>query len=213
MWLSLIRKINKYKTYISSIEDIPKIAKIDNREIQLDTLTPQVAEQIDELIRFWNKYDEDMLISFGDRQPIKIFINSIGGSLDAAITIMNSIRLSKTPVYTFNIGNVYKESFLVYLAGSKRFTYPEAMFMYSDAILPTLPEEEENESTFYSQRAATAYLAQNLKTFFLEKVSITEAQYDKHCKNEWWFSAEDAFKIHIANEISRTHFYFTPKKN
>ena len=213
MWLSLMKKMNKYRGEIDSIEDIPRISKVYNREIHLDTLTPQIADQIDLLIRFWNKCDEDTIVSLGAREPIKIYINSIGGSLDAAITIMNSIRLSRTPVYTFNIGSVYKESFLVYLAGTRRYSYPDALFMYTDTMLPIESEETENESTFYPLKAVSAYIAQNMKSFFLERVSITEAQYDKHNKNDWWFSAEDAFKIHIVNEICRTHFNFIPKKD
>ena len=213
MWLSLVKKMNKYRDEIKSIENIPNLSRLDNREIQLDTLTPQIANQIDELIRFWNKYDEEFITSLGSREPIKIYINSIGGSLDAAITIMNSIRLSRTPVYTFNTGRVCKESFLVYLAGTRRYSYPDALFMYTHTMLPIIQEEEDNESTFYSLKAATAYTVQNLKSFFLERVSITEAQYDKHCKNDWWFSTDDAFKIHIVNEICRTHFNFIPKKN
>lgn len=213
MWLSLIKKMNKFKGDINSLEDITNFMKIYNREIQLDTITPQIADQIDMLIRFWNKCDEDNIISLGEREPIKIYINSIGGSLDAAITIMNSIKMSRTPVYTFNIGSVHKESFLIYLAGTKRFSYPNATFMYSDTILPIQPEETDNESTFYPLRAVSAYTSQEMKALFLERVSITETQYDKHNKNDWWFSAEEAFKLHIVNEICRTHFNFVPKKD
>ena len=52
MWLSLLKKANKNKQYIDSLEDISKYTKIGNRELQLDTLTPQVAESIDSYIRF-----------------------------------------------------------------------------------------------------------------------------------------------------------------
>ena len=52
MWLSFLRKSNKYKQYITSLEDVSKYMKIFNREIQIDTLTPQIADNIDGLIRF-----------------------------------------------------------------------------------------------------------------------------------------------------------------
>ena len=52
MWLSFLKKINKNKQYIASLEDIPKYMKMDNRELQLDSLTPQIAESIDSYIRF-----------------------------------------------------------------------------------------------------------------------------------------------------------------
>lgn len=212
MWLSFLKKANKYKQYITSLENVPEYMKMFNREIQIDILTPQNADTIDKLIRFWNLVDDELLVSLSEREPIKIYINSLGGSLDAAITIMNSINISKTPVYTFNIGCVYKESFLVYLAGHKRYSYPDATFMYSDSIF-LKPVEEENESTFYSKNALLTKIYNNIKLFIIDRINITEAQYNKHCKNDWWFSTDEAFKIHICNEISRNHYHYIKKEN
>ena len=210
MWLSFLRKSNKYKQYITSLEDVSKYMKIFNREIQIDTLTPQIADNIDGLIRFWNLADDELIMSLAEREPIKIYINSLGGSLEAAITIMNSIKISKTPVYTFNTGCAYKESFLIFLAGHKRHSYTDATFMYSDTIFQKTSEED-NESTFYNKNTLLTKIANNMKTFIIENTGITESQYDKHCKNEWWFSAEDAFKLHICNEISRSHYHYIAK--
>lgn len=212
MWLSFLKKANKYKQYITSLENVPEYMKMFNREIQIDILTPQNADIIDKLIRFWNLVDDELLVSLSEREPIKIYINSLGGSLDAAITIMNSINISKTPVYTFNTGCVYKESFLVYLAGHKRYSYPDATFMYSDSIF-LKPVEEENESTFYSKNALLTKIYNNIKLFIIDRINITEAQYNKHCKNDWWFSTDEAFKIHICNEISRNHYHYIKKEN
>ena len=210
MWLSFLKRMNKNKQYITSLEDIPKYMKISNRELQLDTLTPQIAESIDAYIRFWNLADDELGTPLSEREPIKLYINSIGGSLDAAITIANSIQISKTPVYTFNIGSVHKESFLVYLAGHKRFTYADSTFMFTDNIFQK-PVEEENESTFYSKNMLLTTIQANIKTSLIEKTGITEAQYDKHCKNEWWFNTDDAFKLHICNEVSRNHYHYIKK--
>jgi len=210
MWLSFLKKVNKNKQYITSLEDIPKYMKISNRELQLDTLTPQIAESIDAYIRFWNIADDELGMSLSDREPIKIYINSIGGSLDAAMTIMNAIQMSRTPVYTFNIGSVHRESFLVYIAGHKRFSYTDSTFMYTDTIFQK-PVEEENESTFYNKNTLLTTMQNNIKASLIEKLSITEAQYDKHSKNEWWFSSDDAFKLHICNEISRNHYHYIRK--
>lgn len=130
--------------------------------------------------------------------------------MDAAITIMNSIQISKTPVYTFNIGSVHKESFLVYIAGHKRYAYTNSTFMFTDTIFQK-PVEEENESTFYSKNMILTSIQNTMKTSLIDKTGITEAQYDKHCKNEWWFNTDDAFKLHICNEVSRSHYHYIKK--
>ena len=210
MWLSFLKRINKKKQYIASLEDISKYLKFNNRELQLDTLTPQIAESVDSYIRFWNLVDTESGTSLSEREPIKLYINSIGGSLDAAITIMNSIQISKTPVYTFNIGSVHKESFLIYMAGHKRYTYIDSTFMFTDTIFQK-PVEEDNESTFYSKNMILSSIQTAMKISLIDKIGITEAQYDKHCKNEWWFNTEDAFKLHICNEILRSHYHYIKK--
>ena len=120
---------------------------------------------------------------------------------------MDSIQISKTPVYTFNIGSVHKESFLIYIAGHRRYSYNNSTFMYTDTIFQR-PIEKENESTFYNKNSLLIYMQNTIKTFLIERLSITEAQYDKHNKNEWWFSSDDAFKLHICNEISRNHYHY-----
>ena len=211
MWLSFLRKINKHKEIVHTIDDIPKYMKLSNREIIIDSLTPSIANEIDGLIRFWNISDNELELSMPEREPIKIFINSLGGSADAAFTLVNSIKISRTPVYTFNIGIAYKESFLVYLAGHKRFAYSDSKFMYADSIFEK-PIEEENESSFYNKNTILEEQQKSAKILFLDKAKFTEAQYDKHAKNEWWFTAQDAFKVNIVNEISRNHFYCKKRK-
>lgn len=212
MWLSFLKKVDKYRKYISNMEDIPKYMKLENREIQIDNLTPQVADNIDGLIRFWNLVDDEIAMSIADREPIKIYINSLGGSLEAALTILNAIQISRTPVYTFNIGTVCKESFLIYIGGHRRYAYANSTFMYTNNIF-TKPVEEENESTFYNKNAYLTQQQENIKLFLLDRINITEAQYDKHDKNEWWFSADDALKIHICNEISKNHYHYIKTNN
>lgn len=214
MLLSFNKKEKKNIENLQSFEDISKYLNFKNRELRIDTLTPTIANNIDTFIRFWNIEDEELGKLFPEREPIKIYINSLGGSLDAAITIVDSINMSRTPVYTFNIGTVQKESFLIYLAGHKRLTYSNATFMYADSILiQNIETENLNESNFYSKENVVNELAKNIKLFFLDRVSITEAQYDKHCKKDWWFNADDALKIHICNEISRRHFHYIQNKD
>lgn len=119
--------------------------------------------------------------TFSEREPIKLYINSLGGGLDSAITIIDAIQMSRTPVYTFNTGTVQKESFLIYLSGHKRLTYSNATFMYSDSILMKMTE---NENTDYSKTKVLDNIFKNMKLLFLDRVNMTETQYDKNIKKD-----------------------------
>ena len=117
--------------------------------------------------------------------------------------------MSRTPVYTFNIGTIQKESFLIYLAGHKRLTYENATFLFTTLIFSEkLVLEEKEKTTYYSEEKLLKEREEKIKTFFLDRVKMSDVQYDKYNKKELWFSSSEAIKLHISNEISRRHFHF-----
>ena len=80
------------------------------------------------------------------------------------------------------------------------------IFMQFKVVQQSKEINVETETEFYNEEAMWETTAQNIRDFILEKITITESQYSKHNKQIWWFSAEDACKIHIANEICKSHF-------
>jgi len=189
---------------INSCEDFSKAMDTSaymNREILIDNITPQIADTVDRYIRFWNDIDEEKEVLMQNREPIKILINSLGGALTAALTIMDSIKLSKTPVYTINIGTAYKEAFYIYLAGHKRYTYPRASFLLEKDLKQFVDESQSNNYISFCEKQNN-----ELKDVILDKTKITEAEFNKH-KNSWWLDADEAYKLKVCNEILRTHYY------
>lgn len=87
-----------------------------NDEIYRESIVPLVKNII-----FWNKEDEDNKISISDRKPIKIMINSYGGEVDATFQMIDIIKLSKTPIYTYNMGVAMSGGFFILISGHKRF--------------------------------------------------------------------------------------------
>ena len=57
-----IKKIEKLSKYLSTIEDEMRYLKFTNREIILNMITPQTAEEIDSLIRYWNEEDSKNIV-------------------------------------------------------------------------------------------------------------------------------------------------------
>lgn len=166
-----------------------------NREFYLDNITPTVANQFDKFVRFWNNVDEDSIMS--EREPIKLYIDSRGGSLSAALTIIDTIKLSRTPVYTVNIGNVFKEAFYIYLAGLKRYSYPRASFYYEkDLAFFNLGENQSNYEDFIKEQQT------ELHDMLLQGTKVTESDYEK--RNGWWLTPEKAYTLHICNEVLRS---------
>ena len=127
-----------------SIEGIPLVANIAEQDQLLpnpgllefyndlrnrilyidDGVETQMAVEIHKLILAWNREDKDLPVE--ERKPIKIMIHSLGGAVPDMNTIIDTIMLSKTPVYTYNIGMAYSAGFDILLAGDKRFCLPKS---------------------------------------------------------------------------------------
>lgn len=182
---------------ITTFTEYVELNSNSNRELYINMITPQVAEIVDKTIRMWNKADDTDMVEWGKRMPIKLYINSIGGDFNSMLTIMDTIKLSKTPVYTINTGTVHKEAFYIFISGHQRYAYPKSSFLY-ERDLKHLDENDkslDNYIAFYERQLL------EIKDIVLEKTKITENEYNKHLKGTWWMTAEDAQKLRICNEV------------
>lgn len=167
------------------------------REIYLTSITPQNAETIVKTIKMWNQLDDESGVELMSRPPIKIYINSTGGNFEAMLTLMDIIKMSKTPVHTINMGIVQNEAFFVYIAGHTRYTYQKATFLYKQD-LKSLAETDPSMNNYvllYEKQLL------ELKDILMERTKVTETEYNKHSKNNWWLNSEEAQRLRISNEV------------
>lgn len=197
----LLKNMIKKYSYQDNFLDMITFSNLIEREVFIDSISPKVASDINSIIRFWNSVDEESAIALSEREPIKIYINSYGGSLAAALTLIDSIKLSKTPIETINIGSAYKEAFFVFLSGHRRYAYPRSSFLLEKNLKQFDITEEENSSyVTFCERQVT-----ELKDMVLEKTKISETEYNQK-KEGWWLTAEKAYELKICNEVLRTKF-------
>ena len=105
-----------------------------------------------------------------------------------------------TAVEAFGTGVVQKEAFFIYSMGHQRYAYPRATFLY-ERDLKHLDDADEQTDKYVN-----FYLRQfdEIKDLIIEKTKITENEYNKHLKGQWWMSAEDAHKLRVCTEILYT---------
>ena len=201
------RKIKKLSKYITTIDDEIQYTRFINREIMLNVITPQTAEQINSLIRYWNQEDLENLVSNSSKKSIKIFINAQDGDLNSALLIVDTIKISKTAVDTINIGTCAGSAMLVYLAGHKRYAYPNATFAYryQNPILESIIAEEPDSPKFNKASVEEAQSA-TIRNLFIEKTKINESKFNKHIDSGFWFTAQTALDQFICNEILKGHY-------
>lgn len=183
------------------VKDFNKVIEVSdalNRTIIVEDIDEGSGVVAESLIRFWNKYDEENNIPLDKRQPIKIYIDSPGGYLTSTFTIIDSIRISKTPVWTINIGCAYSGGFFIFIAGHRRIAYPTSSFLYHEGngTVSGDANKFQNQADFYKKQR------QKLKEITLKYTKITEEKYNQHIKDDWWLFPEEAIELGIADEIA-----------
>lgn len=188
---------NNIKEDIKNFEDLINLDGALNREMYLGDIEVGTGQTIDGYIRFWNHYDEVHNIPVEDRQPIKLYIDSGGGSLTDTFTIIDSISLSKTPIYTICIGTAYSGGFFCFIAGHKRFAYPYSSFLYHEGATSSGADAGKfrNYADFYQRQL------KQLKDITLKYTNLSSEEYDSHIKDDWWLTAEDIMNIGGCDEI------------
>jgi ATP-dependent Clp protease protease subunit len=160
-------------------------------------ITPDHANQVFELIKFWNKIDSVNQTPVEERIPIKIYINTPGGDLNAVFSIISSIKISQTPVHTITIGTGYSGGFFIGICGHKRFAYPYSSFLFHEGCSANEGDAHKfiQNAEFYKTQLSI------LKKITIDNTKIKETKYDKHRKDDWYFDAEEALKYGVIDEI------------
>lgn len=193
----LINKYLEQKELFEDIESVANTSALLNREIYMAGVSDEMSSGIEALIRFWNRQDEQDKIPVAERTPIKVYVDSWGGEMIACYTIINAIELSKTPIWTINIGAAYSAGFFIYITGHKRFAYPLASFLYHEGSTSNGGDAHKfrNYADFYKKQL------DQLKNHVLKYTKLTEEDYEKILKDDYWLTAEEAIEKGIVDEI------------
>ena len=195
----LINSVNSKAEDIYTFEDIISLEDSKDRGIFLGTIEDGTGVGVDSIIRYWNKMDNEKNIPVEERKPIKIYIDSCGGSLTDTLTIIDSIKMSKTPIWTINTGCAYSGGFFTTISGHKRFAYPHASFLFHEGSTSTggTSSQFENYSAFYKKQLS------QLKDITLKNTKISEDLYKEKQREDWWIDANEALELGIIDEIAK----------
>lgn len=195
-----------YSNLINQFYDKLKTEKFDevldaalqlNREIYLGGIDSTVADNVEAIIRFWNFVDESAGTPAAERRPIKMYINSPGGELQATFSIIDAMAMSETPIYTINIGEACSGGFFIAIAGHARFAYPHSHFMYHEGSVGMGGDAHKfrNAADFYKKQL------NQLKEHTLKFTNLTEEDYERIIKDDYWLTADDALAIGVCDQI------------
>lgn len=169
---------------------------VRNRVIYLDQdVESGMTIEAQKLILAWNKEDKDVPVE--ERKPIKIMLYTYGGEVSAYLQLVDIILLSKTPVWTINLGVAYSAGFDILLAGHKRYCLErsQALFHLGSSSISGTGTQVQDHAKNYEK------MMKGFGEWVLSRTKITKELYNRKKKNEWFFDAKEQVEYGIVDAI------------
>lgn len=132
-----------------------------------------------------------------ERKPIKLFINSFGGSTYDGLALVDVIKQSKTPVHTISIGSSMSMGLWIYLTGHKRFVGENATLMFHDISISMWDKTEGIKQEVKELERLQTMLSQCITSTSLVKQEKLDDYITR--KAEWYISSDEAIKLKLAD--------------
>lgn len=201
MIIDITDLVDNIKEDIKSFDDFVSIKSAINREIMIGEIEDGMGKYVDAYIRFWNRQDDKNNIPIEDREPIKLYIDSCGGLLTDTFSIIDSVRMSKTPVIGICTGTAYSGGFFILISCNKRIAYPHASFLFHEGATQNggTSGQFENYTAFYKKQL------KQLKQLVLDYTKISEEEYEKIKREDIWYDATEALEKGIIDKIAEEY--------
>lgn len=170
---------------------------VENRRMYINSgIDEYVVTDLAYHIMRYNRLDKDIPVE--DRKPIILYINSPGGNVTDGYALIDAMMLSKTPVYTVNLGIAYSMGFLIFIAGQKRFSMPSATFLCHDGASGGFDSMNKLKDRIEFE---TGQMEQHTEEYVLERTGISKKQYRDNQRKEWYFYPDEAKKLGVVTHI------------
>ena len=168
---------------------------LEDRVIWIDYGVDESILEVSRMILQFNRDDRDIPVA--ERKPIKLLLYSYGGDGQACFSLLDIINISKTPVYTVNMGVAMSAGLLILLAGHKRFCLPHSTALAHSGSGGTSGTYEQTEA----QMKDYQHFVKTMREYIIERTVIDPKVLNKNKGKEWYLYAEDQVKNHIVDEI------------
>lgn len=153
---------------------------IFNDSVGMDTL-----EQITLHILKFNMEDKDLPTE--KRKPIRLFIQSPGGSVVNGFNLIDVIKSSNTPVYTICFANCSSMAFHIFISGHKRYAFKNSILLNHDGevSLSNSGSKAKDTMCFFEN------LDERVKNHVISHTNISSEFYDSIYEKEYYMYADD----------------------
>lgn len=168
---------------------------LEDRVIWIDYDVDGTILEVSKLIMYFNKLDKDIPIT--NRKPIKLLLYSYGGDGQACFSLLDVIALSKTPVWTVNMGVSMSAGLLILLSGHKRFCLKNSIALAHSGSGGASGTYEQTEAQMKDYKR----FVDTMRKYIIDRTDIDTKTLNKYKNKEWYLYSEDQIKYRIVDKI------------
>lgn len=134
-------------------------------------------------------------------KPIRLFINSFGGSVYDGLALVDVIQQSDTPVHTISIGSSMSMGLWIFMYGEKRFVGENATLMYHEIATFVWDKLENLKLEVIECERLQAMIDSKI----VASTKVTQDTLDDYRtrKAEWYISSEKAIELGFAEKYTK----------
>lgn len=131
--------------------------------------------------------------------PIKIYIDSYGGTVYQCFGLLGIIENSKTPIHTITTGCAMSSGFMISISGHKRYAYNKSTFCHHQLSGGAEGKLKEISDDYIENERLQKIIEKHVMTH----TKITKKQLHKNYmeKNDWYFDVKEALKLGVIDKI------------
>ena len=168
---------------------------LKERIIYIETPVDECMLRLHKQIMMWNA--EDKGIEPDKRKPIRMIIMSYGGYSDYMWMLIDAIKMSITPVYTYDIGVAHSSAGLIFMAGQKRFMTPNARLLIHEGSA----EFEGDAGKVLDASESYKKVLKRMKDYIVAQTSIPKGTLNRKHANDWELDADECLKYKVCDEV------------
>lgn len=132
-----------------------------------------------------------------ERTPIKLMINSGGGDVQVMLTVIKTMKISKTPIYTICFSSAMSAAAEILAAGHKRYALPGTCVMVHSGSCSYGGTMEQAESC----KKYVDSLTKKATDEFCANTKIDAKTLKKKGASDWYMDENEALERGVIDEI------------
>lgn len=185
-----------------NLNDDIKLVDMTTRTVYLNTgiSSEAVTEGVIAIMKI-NAFDDEQEAKLKNykRPPIKVVVDSYGGSVYDGLGLCSTIASSKTPVHGYSYSKACSMGFMIIVSCHKRFGHKYSTFMAHQlsSVIGGTNQDIQEDSVRVNE------LNEMLMKIIVKRTKITKKQLNEknRLKQDWFMFGKEALEMGVIDEL------------